>query len=198
MFATFCSSQSPCSSCSLVSLANSSALVLTVLVIFSYITIYFCGHVCCFCILAAYALQVRFRPFQTPSDHPNIVQDHAIKAMSAGLHASVAAAIRNASARPHPTAPPRTCTRAVLRGLSPPFLDAEYACPAAAWPCVACYHQVEFRGRKVGRKVHMRSAASTGVRIADTVMTHLLDYNTVEMVRRYVACVGSSCEVAAK
>ena len=45
----------------------------------------------------AYALQVRFRPFQTPSDHHNIVQDHAIKAMSAGAHASVAAAIRNVS-----------------------------------------------------------------------------------------------------
>jgi hypothetical protein len=47
----------------------------------------------------AYALQVRYRPFQTPSDHPNIVQDHAVKAMSHGPHAVVAAAIRSVRSR---------------------------------------------------------------------------------------------------
>jgi hypothetical protein len=52
--------------------------------------------------------------------------------------------------------------------------------------------------------MHMRSGASRGVRIADTLMTHLLDYNTVEMVRvwltallpssRYHHVAWSSCD----
>jgi hypothetical protein len=48
----------------------------------------------------AYALQVRYRPFQSPEDHANIVQDHAIKAMSPGRHAIVAAALRSVGLLP--------------------------------------------------------------------------------------------------
>jgi hypothetical protein len=52
------------------------------------------------------------------------------------------------------------------------------------WMCVR-RGQVEDRGRKLARKMHMRKASSSSrtARLADSLITHLLDYNTVEQVR---------------
>ena len=46
----------------------------------------------------AYALQVRYRPFLSPADRPDVLQDHVVKSLSGGPHALVAASLKTVDA----------------------------------------------------------------------------------------------------